>query len=99
MATFPYGFPSAACAKVLVMLDFGKRGVVVIVCTGLILSIVIVLVLYSSSMKSLSHSDMNLAADALIMSLRRVLSSALSSAAYISLSHYSISAAIALSMS
>ena len=54
---------------------------------GRILSIGIVLVLYSSSMMSLSHSDMNLSADALVMSLREILSAASSSAAYIASSY------------
>ena len=59
-----------ACAKVSVPSDFGGGGVVVIVGAGLLLSIVIISILCSSSMKPLSHSDMNLAAYALIMSLR-----------------------------
>ena len=80
------------------LLDFVRRGVVMIVGTGLTLSIVIILVMYSSSMKSLSHSDMNLAADALIMSLMGISLTALSSTAYIALSYCSISAAIVLSM-
>ena len=61
-------------------------------------SIVIVLVLYSSSIKSLSHSELNLSADALIMLLREISSALASSAAYIALSYCSISAASALSM-